>query len=233
MTEFVITEKIQNLIDYYKRFSSTILSVTAGPPSSDLIFPDTLINPVMFTFSIYNDNINQTADVQVVVSEQLYNLGVVDYGGADIEFLKRAMTYNVPHADTGVDNGCVLCPDKLSLWLDPDTHRFYPMMGIDPNPVDQTTVDPRLQTLLGLIKQIPNVTEVVLYEYVDPKQLEKMQTDFSYRCSCYFGESTGIDGYKNVSVGIPKNVYENEIFYQSTIDNIKSLLEEAIQRQGL
>jgi len=184
MTEFVITEKIQNRINYFKRFPEIFLSVTAGPPSSDIIFPDSLINPVMFSFRINYAEVGKVADVELILSEETYNQDMPDYAGADIEFLKMVVNYNAPHSDNGISNGCVLCPDVLAFWIDPATHKFVPIMGIHHEPTDQSTVDPMLQTLLGKIRQIPGIVDVVIYEFNDINRLSKMQSDFAYKCYC-------------------------------------------------
>jgi hypothetical protein len=228
----VITENIQNLINHYRGFPEIFLSVTAGPPASDLIFPDSLSNPVMFTFRIYNSETEQTGDIRVIVPDTIYNAGVADYGGADIQYLKQAITYNDPSNDIGclgLANGCVICPDTLSFWLEPDTHKFVPIMGINHIAVDQTTVDPMLQTLLGKIKQIPDVTSVVIYEFNDPARLEVLQTTVAYKCYCYFadGDNTEYDGLNNVAVVLPSEVYLNEQYHTVIIENIKTLLEKA------
>jgi hypothetical protein len=230
MTEFVITENIQNHINYYRGFPEIFLSVTVGPPSSDLIFPDTLTNPVMFTFRIYNAEYGRTGDVQVIVPDTIYNAGVVDYGGADIEFLKQTIDYNDPHNDigcAGLADGCVICPDILSFWIDPATHKLIPIMGIDHIPIDQTTVDPMLQTLLGNIKQIPDVTEVIIYQFTDPARLEILQSALAYKCYCYFGNATEFDGLNNVAIVLPSEVFLNEQYHSVTIENIKTLLAKA------
>lgn len=231
MTEFVITEKIQNRINYFRRFPTIFLSVTAGPPSSDIIVPESLVNPVMFTFRIHNEEAGKTADVQLILSEETYNEDMPDYAGADIDFLKQIVNYNAPHSDNGISTGCVLCPDVLSLWIDPATHKFVPIMGIHHEPTDQTTVDPMLQTLLGKIRQIPGIVDVVIYEFNDPNRLEKMQSEFAYKCYCYFGESTGYDGLNNVATALPTNVYMEERYHEPTIENIKMLLEKALLTQ--
>jgi len=230
MTEFVITEKIQNLIDYFKGFPEIFLSVTAALPSSDLVFPDTLTNPVMFTFRIYNAEYGKTGDVKLVVPDAVYNLGVSDYGGADIEFLKQTIDYNDPHNDigcAGLADGCVICPDTLSFWIDPETHKFIPIMGIDHIPVDQTTVDTMLQTLLSNIKQIPDVTDVIIYQFNDLARLEILQSAVAYKCYCYFGNATEFDGLNNVAIVLPSEVFLNEQYYSVTIENIKTLLTKA------
>jgi hypothetical protein len=232
MTEFVITENIQNHINYFRSFPETFLSVTAGPPSSELIFPDTLINPVMFTFRIYNNISGNTADVKIVIPEELYNQGVVDYGGAEIAFLKEVVNYNAPHTDNGgISDGCILCPEFLSFWINPVDHKFVPILGHQHTPVDQTTVHPMLQVLLEKIKQIPGIISVSIYEYIDPARLEIMQTDHAYKCYCYFGESTGPDGFNNVATALPSNVYTDEQYHEPTIQNIKTLLATAILTQ--
>ena len=233
MTEFVITENIQNHINHYRGFPEIFLSVTVGLPSSELIFPDTLTNPVMFTFRIYNDVTNKTADVKLVIPEEIYNQSTVaDYGGAEIAFLKEIVNYNAPHSNNnGISDGCLLCPEFLSFWLDPTDHRFIPMLGHNHQPTDQTTVHPMLQALLEKIKQIPRIINVLIYEFTDPARLEIMQTDRAYKCYCYFGESTGPDGLNNIAVALPTNVYMDEQYHEPTIQNIKTLLETAILTQ--
>jgi hypothetical protein len=233
MTEFVITEQLQNQINHYRGFTGIVLSVTVGPPAADLIFPNTLTNPVMFTFKIHNAESGQTGDIQVVVPDTIYNLGVVDYGGADVEFLKQAIGYNDPDNDIGclgLANGCVICPDTLSFWIDTETHQFVPIMGIDHIPVDQTTVDPMLQTLLDKIKQIPGIVNVLIYKFNDPARLEKLETTLAYKCYCYFGDGNGtnFDGLNNVATVIPSEVYLNEICFDTVVENIKTLLEKAL-----
>ena len=231
MTEFVITEQIQNRINYFRRFPEVFLSVTASPPSSDILFPEWLNNPVMFTFTVHNAEAGKTADIQLILSEEIISQDMGDYGGADIEFLKMVVNYNAPHSDNGIANGCVLCPEYLSFWLNPNTHEFVPIMGIHHEPTDQSTVDPMLQTLLGKIRQIPGIIDVAIYEFNDPERLTKMQSEFAYKCYCYFGESTGYDGLNNVATALPTNVYMDERYHEPTIENIKTLLANALLTQ--
>ena len=234
MTEFVITENIQNRINYFRRFPEIFLSVTAGAPSADLIFPDSLINPVMFSFRIHNAELGKTGNVCLVLSEEIYNQPMPDYGGADIAFLKQTVDYNDPHNDigcAGVADGCVICPDALSFWLDPSSHKFVPILGIDHEPIDQETVDPMLQTLLGKIKQIPDIINVIIYQFTDPARLEKLGSTIAYKCYCYFGTSTDYDGLNNVAIVIPSQVYLDETYHNSTIENIKTLLAKALLTQ--
>ena len=106
-------------------------------------------------------------------------------------------------------------------------------MGIHHVAVDQTTVDPMLQILLGKIKQIPDVTDVVIYEFNDPARLEKLEATVAYKCYCYFGNGSGteFDGLNNVAIVIPGNVFADETYHNATLENIKTLLEKALLTQ--
>jgi hypothetical protein len=100
-------------------------------------------------------------------------------------------------------------------------------MGIDHIPVDQTTVDPMLQTLLSNIKQIPDVTDVIIYQFNDLARLEILQSAVAYKCYCYFGNATEFDGLNNVAIVLPSEVFLNEQYHSVTIENIKTLLTKA------
>jgi hypothetical protein len=226
MADVVITTQLQSLIDNVK--THPIISdviITEVPPTVSL--PNNLSNPLQFGFLITNTVTNQITTATIFVPDSVYNDPNIINLPLDV-FVNQVsllVTYD------GDGTTCTICNDackgNLMAYIDPTTLQTRPLLGFEHTPVDLSTVDVDLQTLVSKIKQIPGINEVVLYVITDPHVIQKINsTSDIYRCYCYYGESRDVDGLDNVSITLTKEGYSNLLTHDNDIVNITNLIQQ-------
>lgn len=222
----LVTEAMQNWINHFKS-TPGIVDATFSNVPMDILVPDVVTNPLLLTVTLNKQDNSGTYTARVVVPDVIYNSN--NLMPVPIDQFRYIAEYNL---SMNVDPGCLLCPTELIQWLNPQTAEFVPILGISHDPVDKTTVHENVQAILQQIDDIPNTTEVLLYEYIDPEYLGKFNSEHTYKVYVYFGENSKFDGNNNISFALRKETYEDTSQIPYIVDNIRTLLNEALERQG-
>lgn len=204
-----------------------VLTAEFSEVTSNLLIPSIVTNPLMLTVTLDNSIAANTSTVKIIVPDVLYNSDTTM--PVPIEQWKYIANYN----DIGcTDDGCIVCPPELLHWLHPTTARFIPFMGINYEPSDVTTLHQNLQSLITQAKELSNVTDILMYEFIDPVYLTGFNSEQAYKMYVYFGNTREYDGKDNISFIVRKETYEDADNIANILTNIDILLKEAILQQG-
>lgn len=216
----IFTEQLRNIINHFKSHPE-IVDVTVRSVPQDIVIPSKLSNPIQFLFTVLDRSTNTKSVAAVIVPDTLYN-------SSELPEIPFEQFLSVANFDLG-DAGCMLCKklvNGLSVYVDPDNYKMYPIMGFSHTPEEFDSLHPGLQNLVFLIKDIPGVTDVVLYKFIDPDLHVHLDTDEAYKCYVYIGNTRDFDARDNISVGIKKEAYTNEDWHKFTVDNIRTLVQQ-------
>lgn len=223
---FEITEHLQQVINHLKT-DPTIVDVAVYETPEGTRVPSDLPNPLKFVFSVLSTSTGQVVDATLFVPDTVYNNPNIL--NVPVAPFSSQLYFLITYDNSG--DHCDLCNDQcrgdLNAYIDPVTMEFKPMLGFEHVPVELTTVDPELQLLVSKIKQIPDVTDVILYVINDDHVKLRIPSEADvYRCFCYYGDSRSVDGQDNISVALVREAYMDESHHDYEVLNITNLIQQ-------
>jgi hypothetical protein len=220
-------EQIQKIINILKQHEE-ILDVAVSDVPTNIELPDTVTDPIRIDITVQNVSKNLTGVVSLIVPDIVYNnISENSDRSLLIRHLIFSLEYNLNHHDD------VVIPDKVLFLVNPNTEKFIvPVASFNPIPADINTVDVELQKLVNLAKELPDIKEIRLHEYINPQVKESLETEKAYKCFFYFEHP--LSPYNNTSVfsvRIKKETYMKEESHVGVVDNIQNLIQQRRSEQ--
>jgi hypothetical protein len=202
-----------------------IVSVTAEEPTPVMMAQIECAyafeqKPTLFRFKIESAS-GTHQNVNIIVPYEIWSK--IPYAPVD-QLLLAANRFHV----TGSECHCSLCDGNEEIFfLRPDIVDSYCLRGHKMTPM--TDMGEALTSLVAELRRVPNVTDVLVHEIVDPALLESANCTSAVNITCEIHElsSARIDALNNLTsqrddryqIVLPKVAYEDQANHASIVAN--------------